>query len=85
MPFLFFYEFFLHSYLMLFCVQIRSVKTGSVFWSTLAALSYFYMVSMDILRQYIREIVYFSLYMYGDYMHKKLGILFNLENCSLIL
>ena len=48
-----FLMFFLHSYLMLFCVQIRSVKTGSVFWSTLAALSYFYMVSMNILRQYI--------------------------------
>ena len=26
--------------------QLKSVKTGSVFWSTLASLSYFYMVSV---------------------------------------
>lgn len=28
----------------MFMLQVKSVKTGSVFWSSMAALSYFYMV-----------------------------------------
>ena len=31
---------------LLFCFQLKSVKTGSVFWATLTSLSYFYMVSI---------------------------------------
>jgi hypothetical protein len=29
-----------------FVVQVKAVKTGSIFWSCMTALSYFYMVSL---------------------------------------
>ncbi len=32
-------------------LQIKAVKTGTVFWSSLAALAYFYMVSTGLRRQ----------------------------------
>lgn len=39
-----------------FCVQIKSVKTGSISWSTGTALSYFYMVSVHRLLQLLSSL-----------------------------
>jgi len=39
--------------LLTYALWIKSVKTGSLFWSVLCALAYFYMVNYHCLRSYV--------------------------------
>lgn len=37
---------YVHCFMFVQLMQVKSVKTGSVFWAACTSLSYFYMVSM---------------------------------------
>lgn len=51
-------------FIIFYFMQVKSVKTGSVFWAACTSLSYFYMVSKILNKHFVHEekgFMYFSL------------------------